>query len=420
VVIVRGTHSVGDFLTDLRAVPAPFPPPAEVIRECFQGLPRSDLLADYLSCLAASLPPQQQPGQQQQGQGQEGEEGWEWLEGEGEGRREQGTYACKGVIAAALHVLRAVGPDLRRLRAHGFQIKVVGHSLGGSIAALLCWMLREEMPCQGFGYGVPCCLDKASASSLAPNFASVVLGDDLVSRVTPSSLRRLLEELASLKGAASHVLESDARDVVTRVLEAWRPRERGAGSGAAAQPFLSLPPSQQQQQQQQQSVQTSRLRDLFLPGSIVHVFRHRGLALVASVPQDFPTLRTLVLSDTVFEDHFGEAILGALREAASGRQYRCSQAVSSGLAAPLPRPFEAHDAASRCRLCGEKFAWQSTTNSSECASFRMTHNCNQCGRLVCGACSSRTAVVGFGAATAKRVCDQCIWLPPAQHQHHQH
>jgi hypothetical protein len=132
------------------------------------------------------------------------------------------------------------------------------------------------------------------------------------------------------------------------------------------------------------------------------------------VPQEFPPLRRLSLSDAVFDDHFGEAILSALREAASGRLYRNSPAVLSGLAAPFPRPWEAHDLATRCRLCGEKFAWQATANSSECASYRLTHNCNQCGRLVCGKCSTRTAFVGFGAATAKRVCDQCLWLPPAQ------
>lgn len=411
VVIVRGTHSMGDFLTDLRAIPAPFPPPADVVRECLQGFPRSDLLADYLSCLAASLPPQGQQGQVGQ-VGEEGEEGWEWLEGEG--HRDPRAYACKGVISAALHVLRAVGPDLRRLHAKGFCIKVVGHSLGGSIAALLVWMLRDEMPCHGFGYGVPCCLDLASALSLAPDFTAVVLGDDMVSRVTPSSLRRLLEELACLKGRAGQLLESDTRDVVGRVLDAWKPRERGAGTRTGntdtASSSLSLPPPSAPPQ----AHQTSRMRDLYLPGSIVHLFRHRGLALVASVPQEFPPLRRLSLSDAVFDDHFGEAILSALREAASGRLYRNSPAVLSGLAAPFPRPWEAHDLATRCRLCGEKFAWQATANSSECASYRLTHNCNQCGRLVCGKCSTRTAFVGFGAATAKRVCDRCLWLPPAQ------
>ncbi len=118
------------------------------------------------------------------------------------------TYACGGMARAALYLLSELGPTTLRLRALGYRVVLVGHSLGGAVAALLSNLLltaiREKEDGLGLGqeqqqwlqcvsYSPPACLCSALSDALRPNVLSVVLRDDVISRLTPHSIRLLMK-----------------------------------------------------------------------------------------------------------------------------------------------------------------------------------------------------------------------------------
>lgn len=95
-----------------------------------------------------------------------------------------------------------------KLHLAGYSIKLVGHSLGGAVAAMLTYLLMSVEGGKGKGkgalgsgfkamdvrcitYGCPSCVDATIADMLAENgrVTSVVLHDDVICRITPQSIR---------------------------------------------------------------------------------------------------------------------------------------------------------------------------------------------------------------------------------------
>ena len=112
---------------------------------------------------------------------------WDWLS-----VPLQHTYACGGMVRAAMYVLKEVGPALRRLHAAGYQVTMVGHSLGGAVAALLTLLLEGCIPSiRCITYGCPSCVDSLTADLMLKSrrVLSVVLRDDVICRITPQSIR---------------------------------------------------------------------------------------------------------------------------------------------------------------------------------------------------------------------------------------
>lgn len=90
-----------------------------------------------------------------------------------------------------MYVISEVGASLSTLAEQGYRIRIVGHSLGGAVAALVTYMLKsidmENIHC--YGYGVPSFIDDLTADSMSDFVTSVVLHDDFIARVTPASIR---------------------------------------------------------------------------------------------------------------------------------------------------------------------------------------------------------------------------------------
>lgn len=116
------------------------------------------------------------------------------------------TYATSAVVRAAMQLLREVGPSLVTLVKKGLSIKVIGHSLGGSIAALIVSMLSNltqteesadsssfnvfDGKISGCAYGSPCCMDLETSKQLkACGFTSIVLQDDVTARLSISTIK---------------------------------------------------------------------------------------------------------------------------------------------------------------------------------------------------------------------------------------
>jgi len=179
VLAIRGTQTIQDVVTDIKASPQLFPPPDDEIRAAIRGL----------HCSSGAAAQYQEEGNEsvERGSFSPSVSEWDWLS-----VPLQHTYACGGMVRAAMYVLKEVGPALRRLHAAGYQITMVGHSLGGAVAALLTSLLEGYIPSiRCITYGCPSCVDSLTADLMLKSrrILSVVLRDDVICRITPQSIR---------------------------------------------------------------------------------------------------------------------------------------------------------------------------------------------------------------------------------------
>lgn len=431
VLAIRGTQTVQDVVTDIRAAPTQFPPAAAEVQSCLRGEPVSATAEGSNRCAGAvddvgdgAINGKLRNNKRKQ---------WEWLN-----VPKHRTYACGGMLRSALHVLREVGPSLVRLHREGFQVTLVGHSLGGAVAALMTYLLKYggysdgsggeniSIPdVQGFTYGCPSCVDAETSDILRSNVVSVVVGDDVISRITPQSIRLLLRELMVFREQMFRHLQQDWEDVMRRAAELWSPRQRDAppmfNREVEAESLINLKddrslrydPTYTSESEGQRDpsanddeaivVEEESLKALWLPGRVLHLYRHRGQWRGAEVSRDFPLLRFVSVQSNMFEDHCSEQITNALLEMRTAR--RLSQQQSGRCALPAWTPFDHSNA---CVCCNNSFTWHSTFRG-EAQEFRDRNNCHFCGRLVCGPCSMQSrSMPQFGFIFPRRICDQCV------------
>ncbi|XP_020275936.1 sn1-specific diacylglycerol lipase beta isoform X3 [Asparagus officinalis] len=122
--------------------------------------------------------------------------------------------------AAQWYLRHEMGTIRKCLEKHkDFQLRIVGHSLGGAAAALLAIMLRKKSKEElGFspdivsavGFGTPPCVSKVLAEKCASYVSTVVLQDDIIPRLSVASLGRLRNE----------ILETDWMSVLQK--EDWK------------------------------------------------------------------------------------------------------------------------------------------------------------------------------------------------------
>jgi hypothetical protein len=176
VLVIRGTQTIQDVVTDIRAAPQFFPPPADEVDAALRGSSSGSAGAAPVPAFrdAANTSP-----------GKDSASHWDWL-----AVPSHHTYACGGMVRSAMYILREVGPAVRRLHSEGYKLTVTGHSLGGAVAALVTFMLQSAIPSVScITYGCPSCVDAATSDLLRRRVLSVVLHDDVISRITPQTIR---------------------------------------------------------------------------------------------------------------------------------------------------------------------------------------------------------------------------------------
>jgi Lipase (class 3) len=192
---IRGTATIQDVVTDIRQVPTPFP----------MAEPSSTSI-DEADWTAVSS-----------GQG----------------------VAVSGMASAAYNLYREHHVILKLLAQDGYKIRLTGHSLGGSVATLLGLLVKLDLPDTAslhvYAYGPPSCVDFALADAMNSFVTTVVLHDDLVPRLTPTSCRSLLKHLLHIRETwvKTH-LSSDIRAFKDRAKTAWAPKWRGGFTLSAA------------------------------------------------------------------------------------------------------------------------------------------------------------------------------------------
>lgn len=212
-------------------------------------------------------------------------------------------------------------------------------------------------------------------------------------------------------------LQQEWLDILTRASSVWSPRVRNIAGSTGISTTSSSSSSLSKLDMSSKSSGTSSidkatviveeeaLTQLWIPGRIVHIYRHRGRYCASEVSRDFSELRTIAMQGNIFDDHRSEKIFNALLEVRAVRR--------ASRAAPVWVPFNACDPVSgeglRCSCCRNDFSWHSTF-TGQAQDFRDKFNCRYCGRLVCGPCSSQSrAMPQYGFVFPMRICDHCLY-----------
>jgi len=102
----------------------------------------------------------------------------------------------RGMVQSARWLHGEIGQDLLKLHSQGYQITVVGHSLGAGVGGLLTVLLRPtivSMMC--YGFGTPPCVDEALVPTLLDAMVTVVNRDDMVAHLSVHNVQRLVESV---------------------------------------------------------------------------------------------------------------------------------------------------------------------------------------------------------------------------------
>lgn len=206
---VRGTSTIRDVITDLRQIPVPFP--------------------DFENHTPTSMGNTDGPNNVDE----------EWttvVRGQG--------LAVAGMAGAALNLYREHIDSLLLLAKQGYRIRMTGHSLGGAVSTLLGVLVYNDLldiagkdhfdglvesdaPLKVYSYGTPSCVDLPLSEAVKSFVTTVVLHDDVVPRLTPTSCRGLLKHLLHIRETWVKVhFADDIRAFTDRAKTAWAPRWR--------------------------------------------------------------------------------------------------------------------------------------------------------------------------------------------------
>jgi len=486
VLAIRGTASVHDVATDVRAFPAPFPP---------RSLSTSQV------------------------------DSWTSVEST--------CYAFAGMGRAAQWVYDETSEALFALASNGYDLELTGHSLGAGVASLLTIMLRRGLDDRGltksklhcYCFATPACVDVHLADQTKDLVTSVVLHDDVVPRLTARALRRLMAQLLRQRETCMRRWRDDLDAVWGRLRNGlWAPRWRDsllldnetqtvksskslartnptlktkkrvnvstqtesdedifhdacqvnsserkrhrtariAALAAAQAAGVAVRCAEETKDDDDQADTSSestssddefrdclqedndednikeraiisnqapivviesdkltpallnteedvcpefsikdfddvdKLPELFIPGSIVHIYSWRGVYEAALVPRDCPTLSDIAVSANMIRDHKIQSYFDAINEVLEVRK-----------APEQPPPWQPFHDTDSCSCCQAKFTWH-VTSSSEAQQYREKHNCRNCGLLVCDPCSQqRKPLPRLGLLEPSRICDRC-------------
>ncbi|XP_050938703.1 uncharacterized protein LOC103488587 isoform X4 [Cucumis melo] len=129
-----------------------------------------------------------------------------YMQIEGNCKDHDGSEPC-GLLSSLL------GPGCE---CDGYQVRIVGHSLGGAIAALLGLRLYGRCPSlHVYAYGPLPCVDSIIASACSEFVTSIVFNNEFSSRLSVGSIMRL-------RAAAIKALSQDSKDKSTPIFQLAR------------------------------------------------------------------------------------------------------------------------------------------------------------------------------------------------------
>lgn len=150
----------------------------------------------------------------------------------GEPTEWQGHYFHAGYLATAKWLLeeQLFGVMADDLSAAGYSLVFAGHSLGGACATIVSFLMRDRLPASTrvFAYAPPACADESVADHpwTRAHVTGLVLGDDIVPRVSVANASKLTAELAGRRDEWSRQVNLDLQAIASRLGTLWAPASR--------------------------------------------------------------------------------------------------------------------------------------------------------------------------------------------------
>lgn len=313
-----------------------------------------------------------------------------------------------GFLRAAKAVLDDCGSRrlILRLFDEGYDLQVVGHSMGAGVGALVTALLDDEARSRGrsvecVAYAAPACVSPQLADALQDRVLSVVHRDDLVPRLSDANCAILARDLVADDANYRRRLAADKAALADHLRTLGKANSMvdnasDLDAADAVEADFSLPAD-------------DRPERLVVPGKILYLTTRDGayVPILGDHRSLAAHLDRVVVSSHAVEDHRIEAHLDALRRArwARGR-------IPPPTAAPPFRPATDGRQYATCSCCASNTTWTSIAPGSDSARAYSTHHCRACGQVVCAFCAPAADVVaGDGLGQTLKLPDRRLSLP---------
>jgi len=375
------------------------------------------------------------------------------------GRGKKG-WAHRGMLRQACALVRLLGSVIEKFEKDGYDVFFVGHSLGAGVSALAGAVLRlglegpKSQKIRSVCFATPACTNAALSKLCEAHAVTVINCDDIVPRLSIETAKTLRSDLEARREECRAYLSQDiaALQDVQNVTSLKRrtsidenpeesaqklaslsvpapqakvDEETRAAAQAPVRPPTATPPDssvakpkpkprpkgfclcfgkppaddyddgESLKDEEPEPDDPSQIK-LYPPGRLIHLYRHCGACRACWVDRNHPELRRIQVMYDFLTEHLGDSYKKGLEEALS----------AAGGARPAAwKPF---GAVTQCACCKSDFAWASVLKS-EPHKLQARHHCHSCGDVVCDGCSQRKRPLPqFGVMHEVRICDRCF------------
>ncbi|KAK3236149.1 hypothetical protein CYMTET_53697 [Cymbomonas tetramitiformis] len=237
------------------------------------------------------------------------------------GRKSPNCAAHAGIVKSANTLVELHVGTLCRYAWEGYQVRLVGHSYGGAVAAMIATYLHELEPSiTAFCFACPPCVTAQLAEKTRHCTTTVVLDDDVIPRLTRHSIFELHNELVETERNLGNLISKDKDRFTTEpwdtTLYEWmraKSDELEKGGLERKSCTVDIPPEEEL---------------LYVPGTVIHLHRststqNLGVEAVQQIPEeehfgaavaDPQFFRKIELSKTMVTDHLISNVRDAIRK----------------------------------------------------------------------------------------------------------
>ncbi|CAE8597322.1 unnamed protein product, partial [Polarella glacialis] len=144
-------------------------------------------------------------------------------------------WAHRGMLRQATAIVRVLGSVIERLEKEGYQVIFVGHSLGAGVAALAGAVLRlglegpKSTKVRSLCYATPACGNASLGRYCEAHAITVINCDDIVPRLSLETARKLRAELEERREAVRLYVQQD----ISALKDVQNVTEKKTRSGAS-------------------------------------------------------------------------------------------------------------------------------------------------------------------------------------------